>query len=129
MEEKLILEWEPQTQGKNLCDFCGVLQVWGQLVEDWAVDGGPNKGETCAVFCFSTWKANSSVFLFIASVSRCARHMCQAVVWAGSRGTPFKLDPFCCGKWEGREGKMWSAWTADRSIQYLMSLSAQKFKH
>lgn len=65
-----------------------------------------------------------------------SQHTCKARVSGGgvccvsrARGGSSVCDPGNCVKWAGREGKIWSAWTADRSVQYLVSLSAQKFKH
>lgn len=80
--------------------MCGASSVKNEL---WTV---VQAKQMYAVFCFLSWKANSSDFFFTASVSIWAKRMCQAVVLLceQEQGVPFIHDPFYCGAWaEGRE--------------------------
>lgn len=93
------------------CDF---FDVWGQLCEEWAVDGCPSKANVCCVLFFILKSKQQRFFLH----SLC-QHMgkayvsgCSIAVWAGA-GRPFYTWPFLLWCMGGREGKMWSAWTAD----------------
>lgn len=133
-KEKVNLGWESQTWGKCglSCHFFGVLWAWGQLCEEQVVDGCPGRENVCRVLSPSAWEANGSV-LFMVSLSIGTRHVCvsgcSVYSVSGEQGDSSTCDPVNCVKWAGTEGKIWSAQTADRSIQYLISLSAQKFKY